>query len=83
MQDKLFTKNVNFQNVYVAQMIVNGLFKFLLFQNKVNLSLKKIHKLVIKNDIFAQKLKCFVFVEKNIQVVNLDKFNMGALKSKL
>ena len=69
VQNKLSTKNVGFQNlmivlenVYAAQMILNGFLLFFVFSKQIQLSWKCLHKLMIKIDIHAQKVKCFVFV---------------------
>ena len=53
-------------------MIVNGFLHFYI-SKPIQLVWKILHKLVIKIDIYAQKVKCFVCVEKNIQVVKLDR----------
>ena len=62
------------ENVYVEQMIVNGLLHFYIFKTNSIFLKKKLHKVMIVIDIFAQKFKCFVFVKKNIQNVKLNQF---------
>ena len=61
------------ENIYVAQMIVNGFLLFV-FSKQIQSIYKDLHKLMIEIDIHAQKVKCFVFVGKKIQIVNQDKF---------
>ena len=49
-------------------MIKNIFFNFCIFKTNI------LHKFMIVIDISAQKVKYFVFVEKNIQVVKLYQF---------
>ena len=73
LQKYMFSKlNDNTKNFDVLQIIINSfLFAFL---KQVQLFWNLLHKLVIEIDIYALKVKCFIFIEKNIQAVNLDKF---------
>ena len=52
-------------------------FCIFVFSKQIQLFWKNSRKLMNKVDIYAQKIKCFIFVETNIQVVNLDKFYQG------
>ena len=52
-------------------------FCILVFSKHIQLFLNCLHKFVINIDRYAQEVKCFVFVGKNIQVVKLDQFQQG------
>ena len=61
--------------MYVTQMIVNGFLHFSIFK-KIKFFRNFLHT-YIEIDIYTQKVRCFIFAEKNIHVVHIDMFFTG------